>query len=392
MKTSMKMLAAVSVAAIMCICPAIVMADGSDAYTKTDGDGGLSVEFSTTDTAQIDRFYSAYAKVNMARNVLDSFAYTAYSWTITDIAITSLSYERGIAAKISGDDGYNYEGETVKFKMTFTATLDSTSTLFEEYGPYILAAKAINTDNKGAVGDKFEVSVEATTKESGKSTAEFGETDAADFFMKQQTYDSYQLHEYDIDAKFIKASDSSETKFSVDYKMESGYNAKIEMDLNGVGEGAVTADTAIYATTTATEKGVREIKCTVGDDSKSDSDSGYEGGHQMNVDKDVLMGEDIKVPTMYYVTGGEAVLVDISFGDATLATEDGFKSFLSDVGAKTSTSYSDAKSVADDAYSDIVTDEDLALGIFAIAAIALGLLVVVLIIVIVVILIVKRKK
>ncbi len=392
MKAFMKILAAVSVAAIMCICPAIVMADGSDAYTKTDGDDGLSVEFSTTDTAQIDKFYSVYAKENMARNVLGSFSYSTYYWTITDIAITSLSYERGIAAKISGDDGYNYEGETVKFKMTFTATLDSTTTLFEDCGPYILAAKAINTDNKGAVGDKFEVSVEATTKESSKSTVEFGETDAADFFMKQQTYDSYLLREYDIDAKFIKASDSSETKFSVDYKRESGYNGKTEIDLNGVEEGAVTADTAIYTTPTLTEKAVVDIKCTVGDDSKSSSDSGYEGGHRMDVSKDMLMGEDLKVPTMCYVTGGEEVLVDISFGDATLATEDGFKSFLSDVGAKTSTSYSDAKSVADDAYSDIVTDEDMALGIFAIAAIALGLLVVVLIIVIVIILIVKRKK
>ncbi len=394
MKTYMKMLATVAVAAIMCICPAIVMADGSDAYTKTDGDQGLSVKFSTTDTAQIARFYSEYEMKDVAEDALNSFSYSSYGWTITDIAVTSLSYEKGSAQKLSGLDGYEYVGETVKLKMTFTATLGSVRTLFDDWEPYILVVKAVDNENTGAVGDKFEVSVEATLKESTKVTAEYVETDAKDFFIKQTEYDGYNSAEYVIDAKFIKASDSTETKFQVDYKMENGGTTENKMDLDGVEEGAVTADTVLYGVNTVSERYALTLKCTVGDDSKSaDFGEQYSDLQKLSVAKDVLNGEDLKLPTMCYVDGGDEVLMTgIDFGDATLETEDGFKSFLSGVGATTSTSYSDAKSISDDAYSTIVTAEDEALGLFAIAAGGLGILVIVLIIVIVIILIVKRKK
>ncbi len=396
MKTYTKALAAIAVAAIMCICPAIVMADGSDAYTKTEGESGLSFEIESMTQAQIDKYLSESRKTYMAADVLESFVYSdgfyiTADYSITDISVTELSVSRAMASSV-GDDYSEYVGEEMTFKMTFTATAISSQQLFPDDSSFLVLYKKVDSEN-AAIGDKFEVTVTGTTKTSYQAEAGIIATEDGNFARGDTDYKSYESNEYEIEAKYTAAGSTTPLSFSVDYTYESGFTETETHDFNGVEESKLTETTKDYVTTVSEHRVRTAYECTVGDDSESTDNvirtpaSGGESTHA------IMYNADMKPSVINYVVGTDAILVNPNtLGDDSIKTEDGFKAFLEETGATTSDSYSDAKSIADDAYSTVTDAEDLAVGILAIAIGALVLLLVVLVIVIVIILIVKRKK
>ncbi len=392
MKVHSKALAALAVAAIVCICPAIVMADGSDAYTRTDGESALSFEIESMTAEQTAKFLSTGQQTTYAQEVVDKIVYNYSYFDLDDISVKDVSYKNGAAYSIDGDDVKSYSGDELKFTISFTATSKSVGELLTNDKAYVPLMKALG-NNARAIGDKLEITAEVTMQNSDNGSAKYIATDAGDFVMTESSGESYQCTDMDITAKFTRASDSSTVTFEVESEFEQNVYSDIAFDFNGTDASEVTATTIAYETNDTSLVASTYLKCSVGDDSESTSVIYKSPHHNGSADYAPLHGEDLEVPAINYVDGtGTTLIYGISFGDSDLYTESGFTAFLTEVGASTSTDYSDAKEIADDTYGTVVDEETMALGILGIAVGALVLLVIVLIVVIVIILIVKRKK
>ncbi len=395
MKAYTKALAALAVAAIMCICPAIVMADGSEAITVTEGEKALSVEIDDLTEAQINQLYSSSTQEGWAKKVLDSFVNYSALYEITEVKVTDLSVERALGSKVTSDCYKSVDGTDIEFTISFKATAQyDTNIVFDENKGLFPVIKAIGTDNTGKAGDVYNITSEVKITDSGTTKENFAKTDSGIYVDTGGYSESYSSKTYDTSVTLTKKTDSSTVKFDVYSKSEYSTVYNNEIDTNGTDVADLTNDSVVYESRTIDTKTRVELKGSADGDSETDVTTTANSGSDAYVQEDPAIPVDIG-PQSYTLVGlGTAYsLFDVlGIGDDGLKTDDGMKTFLDGIGDSPSDSYSDAQSITEDAYSTIVSDEDLAVGILAIAIGALVLLLVVLVIVIVIILIVKRKK
>ena len=260
----------VAVVAMMCICPFAVMADDSDAYDVTAGESGLSVKIDSMSEADINKLFNDTEQRDLARNALEGFTNTN-DYTISDVKITKMTVERGLSSKVTTDSISEYKGMKQTFTMTFTASAKyDNGSIFLNREPFQDAIKAIGT-NTTAIGDKFEVTVEATIYGSMSKTSDIVKNDAGNFVVTADKQKQYANGEYDITAKYIYTKDAQPANQTVEVKYteesETSYDNKI--DFNGVDPTKATADTLTYIDQSYVYASNVHTECEVNGDSNS---------------------------------------------------------------------------------------------------------------------------
>ncbi len=393
MKSYTKVLAAVAVAAIMCICPAIVMADGSEAITVTEGEKAYSVEIDSLTEEQLNQLYTSSSQTDWAEEVLSSFMNSIYSFNITELKVTDFSMSKGVGSKVTSDSSKNVVGADMEFTVSFKATaMSDMDYVLDENKALFPIVKAIGTNNTGKTGDVYEVTSKVKISGSETDNTDFTKTDSGIYVNTGGYSNSYTDYEFDTSVTLTKKADSSKVEFDVYVQRENSHVVDADVDTNGKDVAEITSDSVVYVTLTTETKSRVEIKGSADGDSETDVTTSSNKGTSSYLQEDPALITDI-APRTYTLVGNTSCLFSLDdIADSDLKTDAGMKSFLDGIGASPSESYSDAESVADDTYGTIVDDETVAVGLLAIAVGVLVILLIVLVIVIVIILIVKRKK
>jgi hypothetical protein len=363
MKGYTKVFAALAIVAMMCACPLIVVSDDSHAYDVTPGESGLSTKASGLTEDQVNTLFSASAKQKAASDVFESFSGHS-NISYTDIKISDMSFEKGIASSVKSDSMVQYVGMEMNYTISFKAAATADRDMVSNSNPFAVAIKAVNKDNVMKTGDFFEVT--ATVKQSGsqKESEDFVKNEAGNFVVTAEQNKRYAIQEYDITAKYNYTLNDQpavvEMKFS--YLVENDQDQNVKYDFNGTDPSKATADTAIYQSDIPKVLAHQKIKCTVGGD--SDSIDEYVdmtmlayifGGIETMLNPTV---HDYNLsPNKYtYVGLSETMaLFDSDDVGATVNTDETMKAFLQSVGS-ISESYGDAKSISDDYMGSIDDD------------------------------------
>ena len=385
-------IAAISIAvvAMMCICPLAVMANDSDAYNVTAGESGLSVKIDSKSEADINKLFNDTEQAKMARDAFKTFSSTD-GFTITDVIITKVSLEKGLSSKVTSDNLSDYKGMKMEFTMTFTANATAADkVVLKNEKPFSDPIKEHGT-NMTAVGDKFEVSVEATLYGAETRSSDIAKNDDGNFVATAAKEKTYTNAEYNVTAKYIYTKDASPANFSIKVKStteaEESYDRTY--DFNGVDVAKVKADTmAYYKDESVVYAGYVTTECTFNE--KTESDSTYidlsalaiifGGSINQAYDHATIYDWDLKANEYGYVgTDDDMNLFVASEVDPSLGTDAAMENFLKSTGT-VSTAYSDAKAMADDNDGSVVNPSDalnllLIIGIAAVGALAVLFLV-----------------
>ena len=394
-------LVSLAVVAMMCVCPLAVMADGSDAHEITAGESGLSVKIDNMSEADINKLLSDSEKTDLARDVLKSFSSTD-GFTVADVKITKLSLERGLSSKVTSDSMAQYMGVNAKFTMTFTANATTADkTVFTNSEAFQDPIREHGT-NKTVVGDKFEVSVEATLSGSSTKSADLVKNEDGNFVVTADMQKEYSKKEYNITAKYIYTKDASPAnltaKIEAMQEAEESYDKTYEFDVDTAkvkaGAMAFVKDSSIvYAANV-------NIDCTFKGDTKSDYTyvdlTGLAmilGGNLHSAYDDVTIFDyDISANEYGYVgTDDDMYLFDVSDVGTDVNTDVKMKEFLQSVGS-VSESYGTAKDIADANDGNVVSPSEALHLILIIAIAVVGILAVFFLVLFILAMIFRRRK
>ena len=350
-----KVFAALAIVAMMCACPLIVVSDDSHAYDVTPGESGLSTKASGLTEDQVNTLFSASAKEKAARDVFKSFSGSS-DISYTEIKISDMSFEKGIASSVKSDSMVQYVGMEMNYTISFKATATADRDMVNNSNPFAVAIKAINKDNVMKTGEFFDIT--ATVKQSGsqKESEDFVKNEAGNFVVTAEQERRFAVQEFEITAKYNYTQNDQtvvvEMKFS--YLTEADQDSSIKYDFNGVDPAKATAETAVYQNYEPKVMEHIKVKCSVGGDSDS-----MEDYLDLGILAKVLGGDDAMKkatvhaydlsPNKYTYVGFSETMALFDSGDVgdTVKTDETMKAFLQSVGS-ISESYGDAKSISDD--------------------------------------------
>ena len=418
MKTISKALIAVMVAAAMCLVPVFAIADGSDAAgSLTDGSSGVSFKGSMSDT-DFNKLVTDEYKEEIASMVLETVVADDGSlggvFTISDLTVSDVSdIKLSKGMKIDGDKITNVSAQALKCKIKFTATFDGglfsdTATLFNLYdGNQVL----YNEIGSNVITDgnvlKFDGTVTLDMSASSTST------------MAKNGNDNYVATE--VSGKMSKSeSYSGELKFNngtavktidLDVKQATSSDATITLDYGDVKmEDVVSGTKVIIGYKDIKGASEQEYKYTVNDkkggyDYKVGADYGmpamftpatvadlatYQAYLSASFGGNIVLYVDsaLKVPEYkYYIAldmGCELCLFNMGMVKSDYQDDTKLGTFLNSVGTADETSFSDADSVADSAYSAVSEPGNggsgsnlifyVIIGVLAVAVVALAVL------------------
>lgn len=360
MNNNAKMIVAVAIVAMMCACPLIMVSDDGYAHDVTKGESGLSAKANGLTEDQVNKLFSATAKEKAAKDVFESFSGSG-SITYTDVKISDMSFEKGIASSVESDSMTQYIGMEIDYKISFRATATADRNMVSNKNPFDIAIKAVNKDNVMKTGEFFEIT--ATVKESGsqRQGEDFVKNAAGDFVVTVEKEKRYAFKEYDITAKYNYTLNDQPAvvKMEFSYLMEADQESNIKYDFNGADPAKATEDTTVYQDFKPKLMERIKIKCSAGGDSDSTDDcldlgaiAGLIGGNDV-MKKATVRDYDLS-PNEYTYVGLSDEMSLFKYSDAgdTVKTEDAMKAFLQSVGS-VSESFSDAKSVYDDYMSSV---------------------------------------
>lgn len=403
MKAYLKAIAAFAVAAVMCICPAFALADGSDAYTLTTGEQAHSVDIEDLSTEDIGKLYSSGKQTNLATEVAEAIVDNKGDVAITDVVISEMDIKKAVASKITDSENRHSVTEKLKFKITFTATFDDDGddVFVGTYGTLTDVVVKAGNHNQSTAGDKLEITADVELTKSAVTNTKFTETEAADFVTTWGEQKESEIKSVDATVKYTYATTEGTSSFSFDFETETKTETVVELDAQFLETEAAKATDTTYVYPDWTVKAASYVseKAKVDGESRSNSATvDMSEFYKAIMDNDIvqpasLAGENVQPDQIYWVgySSETCLFLTGDLGDASLADDSAMNTFLASKGT-VSTSYSDAKSTVDDNYESVSSLEDLVnMGLVAVIGI-LAILVVVLIIVIVIVLIVKRKK
>lgn len=398
MKTSIKMLTAIAVVAVMCVCPLFAAADVSDAYDVTTGESGLSVEMKNLTKEKVDELFTADAQEEMARAVIKGIVQSSSDLNLSGVAISEMSIKKGLAGRVTDDTKSLHMGEHTEYKVTFKATYASVRDIFLNDQAFVDLMKATDINNESTVGDYFEITAKVIRVQAGNQTIKFVKNEAGSFVTTSDKMHQYSSIDCDITAKFIYTKDATEknVSFTTKYFTETSSDQNTDFDFNGVEPAKATATTVVYKDERVDSLSRVKYECTVGDETKS-TDKTYNlgaliaifGGDPI-VDVPDIDDSDMKPPVITLMGISETNSI---FEEAIVvpADENAMSAFVAANGSK-DTSYSAAMDIYDDNNSTVIDDQEM-LNLLLIGAVAiLGVIILVLIVIILIILIVKRKK
>ena len=399
MKTSIRMLTAIAVVAIMCVCPLFVAVDDSDAYDVTTGESGLSVTMENLPKEKVNELFTDDKKTEMAKDAVSAItSYSSYSMSISALEISGLKIERGLSTRVTDDTAYIYSGTRMEYTATFKLTFTTATDIVNNNSAFIEVVKAIGTDNRSINGDFFEITAKVVTIETGKEVNEFVKNEDGNFVITSKQTTGYESTESEVTAKFIYTRDAVEknVSFTAKYTTENSVDQKQDYDFNGVDPVKAKDTTSVYYDGDVGAMARYKFEVTYDGDTKKDGGT-YDlsalmmalGGGKI-VDKADVYDADMKAATITYMGDNPRTCL-FEESDIALATENDLKTFVAANGSADE-SYSGAKDVYDEYNSTVVDDRDM-MNLLLIGAVAiLGFIIVVLIVVLIIVLIVKRKK
>ena len=325
-------------------------------------------------TDDINRLYSEANKTSFATGLLNKLLYYATMvYTITDVTVTDMDLSKSISTSVTDDIVQTYNTSKVSYKMTMTATFNSSSYFasladMAFVNDQICSKDLISTfgNDKPTADTKLEITATVTEVSLAESRYSYVTTDAKSFAVTESEINSSSTYEFDADVKYTRMVG---TQLKTDsFKLESGLDVDNSyttvFDYGSVGATKAVADTVVF------KKSLPEDQCsdatysfTCGDVSTSDelkydlSGTYYaqrSGGKWMEATSaEFLIAENIQAKSILFYGDDVSTSLFTSFtvADTTLKTNDAMKAFLSTAGT-TSEDYKDSVSASTDLFDE----------------------------------------
>ena len=365
--------AALIAAAFMVVSASALIADGSDAYTATNGESGIgySISLSGEDIAKL---IPADDIEDMAiDHVLETITPNTYYFDLNGTASVS-NYEAaeywGMKVYDTGDSSKgvvvtDVSSQTTSYDISFTATCtDTGNELFRDNLLFIDVIRAIGPENETQSGAKFIITAHVERTDVTISESSYAPNSSAVFVLFAGNEKGYTMYEVAADVKYVySASDGERTlEFSLDVKEENGGEMTTAYDFNGVAISDVTMGTHCIRDRHYVDGGVTERAEVKIGGSTQKMDLGYDATF---MDMMAFASSDhlsyaetadgnLVVPEYsFYGTDWTTCLFESSdVASSDLKSNDAMRQFLSDHGSVVTT-FSEAESAADDAYSTV---------------------------------------
>ena len=404
MRSISKAMIAVMIAAAMCVVPLFVIEDADAADFETIAKGA-SFKAGSIDDDKFNGFVSEDYKKMLCLYALSAMGVSRteethfLEWEFSDITIKNVKDVKiSKANEVTSTSSTEAEASAISYEIAFKAKNLLTSVqLFPTVDGTQALYKALGDKNILPANTVIEVNGTVSQDESIISESNFGIVDSGKYVMKstvKKTYGSTSFDGYFILSE-KKVTYENSQKMSYELKSSAEYDDKF---------AEVTSLTKAFVITTLEQAGAtQKLNYKVGDDSGSygiDYDKnamqtivammiipetfGYERGSAGDLGL-VFDIEDVAATIVSYVLYDSTDADKALFVDAMLATayqnNDACVKFLNDNGT-TGTEYSDAKSVADSAYSTVSVGGSggnniifyVIIGVLAVAVVALAVL------------------
>ena len=369
-KIAVVLLAVASMVAV----PYAVASDSSDAYDVTVGETGATFSLENMKTDDIDRLYSESNKNTFASSLLGKFLYYASMvYTISDVTVTEMDLSKSMSQSVTEDTIQSYNTSMMSYKLTFTATFNSSS-FFASFADrtfetsLIYSKDLISTfgNDKPTADTKFEFTAVVTDVSLAENKYSYVTTDAKSFAVTESESNTGTTYAFDADVKYTRmvGTQLKTDSFKLKSTSDTDNSYTTVFDYGTVGASKAVADTSVF------KKSLPEDQCsnttysfTCGDVSTSD-ELKYDlsgvfyanrgGGKWTAATSDeFLIAENIQAKPILFYGDDVSTSLFTSFAvvDTTLKTNDAMKAFLSTAGT-TSEDYKDSVSASTDLFDE----------------------------------------
>ena len=399
MKTMSKALIAVMIAAAMCIVPLFVIEDSAATEVKT-GDIGVSFKAGEISKENFEKLMPVESYEEFATEAMGAIGISSTSFNITDVKVTAIKdVKTSLGSKVTDSKLYQTKGTAVKVDIEFVATYDSllSCDLFKTVDGTQELYKEIGT-NQIVSGNTLTFKGTVTMEEMSGGEQSFEKTYGENVVVTGSEGKTSAYAQYKGDVTFKNSS--GEYKIAVDGETGRTADTTSEYDFYGVKIADLKADSKVIITNKVTGA----MKTSVSYDYKGNKSS-YEsyqdlsllmGGstYRQTVVLDIIAPATVECePYVYYDNdatidwSGDVDTVglfnNLTVQDSELKDNDKMKEFLEKIGS-VGNSYSDADSVANGAYENVIESSGngggsnvifyVIIGVLAVAVVALAVL------------------
>ncbi len=336
-----------------------VFADGSEAYTATDGERGVGFSFNNLPDADFTKLYGDTKKTSMATEVLDRIVKSTSAYKIEDIAVTGMSESSYLGQKVAGTTVTTIEANSQTYKISFKATVITGSVdLFENTEYNVNAIKELGMVNKTQTDAYFTVNAEVKSASYEKMANEYTANSSGNFVLTKSIGTEMEDITSKVDATYTYIAGGSEKtlKLTYDYGQYTYAKSTLNINFNGKDVKDLTASDYCEQKRTIDDlSGRMWSKATANShSSKIDVSAGKEMYEMMYLvdspEKPIcpvtIETEDLVAEEYQYYGSSGALFTPSKVSDAELKDNGAMKAFLQKVGTVTDT-YSGVESGSD---------------------------------------------